>query len=294
MKITTIGTVCPVLCAIILAVLLLLFSCGRAGEDMKPRSPIETDPAAAHAIEVTGFSFEVSPPDTVSIKWSGEGSAVVTDVYVSSGQEIHEGDTLFKLLEDLHIVERERLVMELDLASAMLFSAPSDTVLQKRVDSLNLLVDSLLTDGKTPYRSPLDGTMEDVHIRIDDRVRPGNSIAEISVESSQLFYVIPPSDCTMNSWPSGRSDIRFVEERVEYAVYSGELNAIIEDFSEFIAVPREAVYESNLDSYLITVEHDTIFVIRAGMNNDNLVIVLPGEPVISDLLTWSKLNGETF
>jgi hypothetical protein len=148
-----------VLYSISLAGMLLLSNCGTAGEEVDAYPSVEREPGAAHAVEVAGFNFEVSPPDTVSVNWSGEGSAVVTDIYVSSGQEIHTGDTLFHLREDLRIVERERLAMQLDLASAMLSSAPSDTLLRERVDSLTVFLDSLLSCEKTAYLSPLEGTM---------------------------------------------------------------------------------------------------------------------------------------
>lgn len=286
-KINTLSTICPVLHGITFAGVLLISTCGTAGEEVEEFPSLEREPAVAHAVEVTGFSLEVSPPDTVSVKWSGEGSAVVTDIYASSGQEIHTGDTLFHFREDLHIVERERLAMQLDLASAMLSSAPSDTLLLQRVDSLELLLDSLLFFEKTSYLSPLEGTMENVHITADERIRPGDVIAEISVASSKLFHVFPPPDCTMNSWPSGSGGVRFVEERPEYAVYSGELPAVEAEFAKFVAVPREAVYESDLESYLVTVDYDTISVIRTGMKNNSLVILLPEEPVLLDLLTWA-------
>ncbi|MCD4776700.1 MAG: hypothetical protein K8S15_11710 [Candidatus Aegiribacteria sp.] len=287
MKITIRSMICPVLRGIVLAGLLLLSNCGTANEEVEAVPSVEREPSVAHTVEVTGFGFEVSPPDTVSVKWSGEGSAVVTDVYASSGQEIHTGDTLFQLREDLHIVERERLAMQFDLASAMLSSAPSDTLLRERVDSLDLLMDSLLSCEKTSYLSPLEGTLERIHIAVDQRIRPGDMFAEISVASSELFHVFPPSDCTMNFWPSGSGGIRFVEERSGYAVYSGELSVIEAGFSELVAVPREAVYESDLESYLITVDYDTISVIRTGMKNNSLVVLLPEEPVLVDLLTWA-------
>ncbi|MEN8209982.1 MAG: hypothetical protein ABFR50_12110, partial [Candidatus Fermentibacteria bacterium] len=201
------------------------------------------------------------------------------------GQEIQEGDTLFQLREDIHIVEIERLSMELAMTSAML---SSDSLLQMKVDSLTLLLDSLLLSEKTLYLSPVGGTACGILIEADQRIRPGNAVLELSVASSELFHVFPPDDCTVNFWPSGGGDIRFVEERAGYAVYSGELSAIEARFSELTAVPRFAVYESELESYVITVDHDTIPVLRTGEKDDNLVIVLPPEPLTSDLLTWAE------
>ncbi len=238
----------------------------------------------ADASEVTGFRFEVSPPDTLVLTWSGEGSAVVTGIHISAGDGIEEGDTLFRLLEDLHVVEMERLSMELDMASAML---PSDSLLQPKVDSLTYLLDSLSSNENTQYLSPLQGTAVEILIETDQRIRPGNAVIELSFASSELFFVFPPDDCTVNFWPAGGSLFHLLEERDVYAVYSGELPAIEAHFSEIVAVPRFAVYENELDSYIVTVEYDTISVSRVGEKENNLVIILPSEPVTSDLLTWA-------
>ncbi|MCD4701120.1 MAG: hypothetical protein K8S24_04600 [Candidatus Aegiribacteria sp.] len=269
--------------SVILAGMIFISACSSDEEGREGVPSTRQEPVTAFASEVPGFRFEVSPPDTVSLKWSGEGSAVVTDIHVSQGQDILEGDTLFQFLEDLRVVEMERFSMELDMASAMLHS---DSLMQQKVDSLTLLLDSLLSNAKTLYISPVTGTVEEILTAADQRISPGNVITEVSVASSELFQVFPPPDCTVNFWPPGSSGIRFVEERPGYAVYSGELQAIEARFSELQAVPRFAVYESELDSYVITVEHDTIPVFRAGENNNSLVLILPGEPLTSNLLTW--------
>jgi len=265
--------------------MMLMLACFSAEEADKSLTLREREPVIAYTAGIAGFRFETSPPDTVSLEWSGEGSAAITNVHISSGQDIQEGDTLFLLLEDIHVVEIERLSMELDITSAML---SSDSLLRKKADSLTQLLDSLLLDEKTPYISPLTGTVEKVLARADQKIRPGNAIAEVSVASSELFHVFPPADCTLNSWPSGGSGIRFIEERAGYAVYSGELPVIEARFSELLAVPRFAVYESELESYVITVEYDTIPVLRAGEKNNSLVIILPQEPLTSNLMTWAE------
>ncbi len=285
MESTSRRPICPVPGCIVLAGMIFFSACSGPEGAKEVIPSTEPEDAVAHASEIEGFRFEVSPPDTVSLQWSGEGSAVVTDIHVSIGQEIGEGDTLFQLSEDIHIVEIERLSMELAMASAML---SSDSLLQMKVDSLTLLLDSLLSNETTLYLSPVEGTATAIIVEPDQSIRPGNAVLELSVASSELFHIFPPDDCTVNIWPSGGSDIRFVEERAEYAVYSGELQAIEARFSELTAVPRFAVYESELESYVVTVDNDTIPVVRAGEKDNNLVIVLPSEPLTSDLLTWAE------
>ncbi|NOQ22522.1 MAG: hypothetical protein GQ565_07725 [Candidatus Aegiribacteria sp.] len=273
------------LCSIILTGMMFISACSSPEGAKEAVSFTERGAVTAYASEVAGFRFEVSPPDTISLKWSGEGSAVVTDIHVSSGQEIQEGDTLFQLLEDIHIIEMERVSMQLDMVSAML---PSDSLLRQKADSLTQLLDSLFYNEKTLYLSPLNGTATEVLIAADQRIRPGNAVADVSIASTELFHVFPPPDCTVNSWPAGGSDIRLVEERTGYAVYSGELQAIEARLSELLAVPREAVYESELESYVVTVDHDTITVSRVGEKENNLVIILSPEPLTLNLLTWTE------
>ena len=284
MKITSRSSICPVPCKIILAGMIFISACSSPDGTIEELPSAEPEMVTAAASEVTGFRFEVSPPDTVVLKWSGEGSAVVTGIHISAGEGVVEGDTLFRLLEDLHVVEMERLSMELDMTSAML---PSDSLLQPRVDSLTSLLDSLSSNENTPYLSPLPGTAIEILIETDQRIRPGNAVLELSVASSELFHVFSPYDCSVNFWPAGGSVFHLVEERDVYAVYSGELQAIEARFSEIMAVPRFAVYENELDSYVITAEYDTISVSRMGEKDNNLVIVLPAEPLASGLLTWA-------
>lgn len=285
MKITSRSTICPVPIIVVLAGMMFFSTCSSSEDASEEVPSTRHESVTAFASEVPGFRFEASPPDTVSLKWSGEGSALVTDIYVSAGQEIQDGDTLFQMLEDLHVVEMERLSMELGMASAMLHS---DSLLRQKVDSLTMLLDSLLSNGKTLYISPLKGIVEEIHMAPDQRIRPGNAVAEVSVASSELFLVFPPPDCTVNSWPPGLSGICLVEERPGYAVYSGELSVIEARFSEIQAVPRFTVYESELESYVITVNRDTIPVFRAGEKNNGLIIIFPREPLTSNLMTWTE------
>ncbi|MCK4806055.1 MAG: hypothetical protein KAT09_00340, partial [Candidatus Aegiribacteria sp.] len=94
MKSTSLSTICPVPGSVILAGMMFISGCS-SPERAKEAVPFtERETVTAHASDVAGFTFEASPPDTVSLKWSGDGSAVVTDVHVSPGQEIQEGDTL--------------------------------------------------------------------------------------------------------------------------------------------------------------------------------------------------------
>jgi hypothetical protein len=283
-KSTSSRLICPVPGIALLLILIILSACSsnEEAEKMVPRDVIEPQTASAEGI--TGFSFEPSPPDTVLLEWSGIGTASIIEIIISSDQEIQEGDTLLKLREEIHTVERERLTMELDIAVAML---PSDSLLQFRVDSLSQLLDSLQRSEYTFYLSPLNAAPVAILVETGQIIRHGAALLELSVASSELFIVYPPEGSSIDFWPPGPG-VRLVEERDGYSVYSGELPALEVLFKRLMAVPREAVFESELDSYIITVMRDTIPVFRAGEMENNLVIILPQEPLVADLRTWAE------
>lgn len=291
MKSTIYSSDCPVplkiLIILIFLTVLVLLGCGSEDESEEPVVYDPADPVYAEAYAVTGFSVQTAPPETLSLKWTGEGSAVISEILISPGQEISTGDTLVYLIEELHVVERERITMELDIASALLFSIPSDTLLQDRVDSLSFLRDSLLSKENSVFLSILDGALVDVNVEIDQRVRPGDVIVDISAPSSSIFHVFPPDYSTIDIWPSNAGSMRFVEQYDTMAVYSGVQSSNSNEFSMFTAVPREAVFESGLDSYLITMDDDTISVIRAGTMENGLIIILADEPVPAGLSVWT-------
>ncbi|MCK4671345.1 MAG: hypothetical protein KAT47_02305, partial [Candidatus Aegiribacteria sp.] len=82
--------------------------------------------------------------------------------------------------------------------------------------------------------------------------------------------------------------MNFVEQNDSLAVYSGVPSGNEDEFSMFSAVPRETVFENDLDSYLITAADDTISVLRSGIMATGLIIIQVDEPVYSKLVTWAE------
>ncbi|MCD4847578.1 MAG: hypothetical protein K8R76_05245 [Candidatus Aegiribacteria sp.] len=247
-----------------------------------------SDPVFAEAFTVTGFTVKIAPPDTLPLHWFGEGSAVISDILVSARQEVAEGDTLLFLLEGLRVVEQERLSMELDVALALSHSTPMDTMFLNRVDSLSLLLDSISSFENSVFLSVLDGILININITEGQNIRPGDVLAEISVESSSVFLVYPPDNCTIDRWPLSAGEMSFVEQNDCLAVYSGVLSGSDDEFSMYAAVPRETVFENDLDSYLITADNDTISVLRSGIMTNGLIIIQVSKPVCSELVTWAE------
>ena len=288
MKSTIHSADCPVQLMIITLLLIMLASCGGQEESTEQVDPRISEPVYAEVCTVTGFTIKTAPPDTLPLRWFGEGSAVISLIHVREEQEVAAGDTLLFLIEGLHVVERERLSMELDVAVALSHSTPLDTMLFNKVDSLSLMLDSISTFENSVFLSSLDGILININVSEDQNIRSGDVLAEISVESSSVFLVYPPDDCIIDRWPLNAGSMSFVEQHDCLAVYSGVLSGSEDEFSMFAAVPRETVFENDLDSYLITADDDTISVLRSGIMDNGLIIIQVDEPVYSELVTWAE------
>lgn len=284
MKSTIRNTICPVP---VLVVPLLLCCCGGGDNELEEDVSIHLEPVHAEAFPLDGFRAVSAPPDTLSLRWFGEGAADITTVQSELLTEVNFGDTLFTLVEYLSLMELERLSMELDFARTLLVSNPTDSVLVRRTDSLDLLLDSLEVHDQVVYLSPLEGIITDLEVEIGETVRPGDVLGAVSVSNSVVFYIYPPHGCRIDMWPAEAGELRLVEQLPELAVYSGERSEFLDEFSIFASVPREAVFESDLDSYLITVDGDTVLVIRAGSMENGRILVIPQRPITELLSTWT-------
>lgn len=288
MKSTIHSADCPVQLIIMALLLIMLLGCGVQEESPDTVDQHISEPVHIEACTVTGFTVKAAPPDTLPLRWFGEGSAVISEIRASAQQEVAAGDTLLFLIEGLHIVEMERLSMELDVAVALSYSTPLDTMLLNRVDSLSFLLDSISSFENSVFLSALDGILINISVIADQDIRSGDVLAEISVESNSVFLVYPPDGCIIDRWPLNAGAMSFVEQHDCLAVYSGVLSGNEDEFSMFAAVPRETIFENNLDSYLVTADDDTISVLRSGIMANGLIIIQMEEPVYSELVTWAE------
>ncbi len=280
---------CPVQLIIVTLFLIMFAGCGGQDESEESVDSVISESDYAEVYTVTGFTVKSAPPDTLSLRWFGEGSAVISKLHVFVEQEIAAGDTLLYVVEELRVVERERLSMELDIILALSHSSPLDTMLLNRVDSLSFLLDSISLLENSVFLSVLDGILINISVSEGQNIRSGDVLAEISVESSSVFLVYPPDDCIIDRWPLNAGGMSFVEQHDCLAVYSGVLSGSEDEFSMYAAVPRETVFENDLDSYLITADDDTISVLRSGIMANGLIIIQVDEPVCSELVTWAEI-----
>lgn len=278
----------PVIALYSLSAVLFFSSCGRDMAEEPRREPVETGREDyARPTGISGFQLLESPPDDIQVRWNGEGPAEVMAVRVSEGDEVMPGDTLAELLKDMQTVVAERLSMELDMAEARLASVPFDSVLVNRVDSLAALLDSLRTHAVEPLLAPISGTVTELNYRAGSRIRPGGILMSVRTPGNRVFRVLPPEGCSVHSWPRGNSRVRFIEEGPGYGVYSGNRADLDSLFQRLVSVDRVAIYESDMNSYIITVERDTIPVQRVGETGGQGVLILPDRPPDDLLTTWA-------
>lgn len=287
---STVGTrFCPVV-ASLLSLLLGVFPAGCGSGDPEPvqEEAAAGQPRVMAAVPVDGFSVMPAPPDTVELAWSGEGPATVDAPLVIPGESVSPGDTLVMLTEDLRLVELERLSMRVQMALAALHANPGDSTLQARADSLEALEDSLLLASAGPMLAQVAGDILSISVEEGDEIRPGDILFSLTTGSGALYIISPPDDVIMNIWPESAGELILIETGFREAVYSGLHDPPVADFSMVRSVGRNALFEDGLRTLLISVDGDTLEVIRAGTNGNEVVLLMPGHPEGTEFMTWGS------
>ncbi len=287
-KITAAKGSCPVFVTVCLFILAVP-GCG----DGRPRDEIPEDrrgPVLSEAVSVEGFVIVPIPGDTVWIAWTGEGPGTVESLRVSEGDTVRAGDTLALVIPDMSTMLAERLKMEIEMAvMVMNAGSQSDSAAAWQVDSLGGLLDSLTTNAFRPVRTEVTGEIVGMGIEAGDSVLPGKGMFAVKVDAAGSFLVTPPDGVEIFRWP-GCDDTFPVEEKPGAAVYSGDSEEIGKLLEGMIAVGRTAVFERDLDCFLITSGRDTITVERMGKTREGMVVVLPDRDPGRELVTWTSVE----
>jgi len=286
---------CPVSISFFLSLtlaVLFLFppaGCGTPEEEPEgPREPVDDAVSEYVTPMLSGdFILSESPPDTVIMRWTGQGKATLKAVYTMPGSRVALGDTLFLVEQYITAVEIERLEMELQLKSGMLSFGGGDSLLAQTVDSLSLLLDSLAGIPGEYLHSPVSGLLTGINVREEQELVPGDTLAFLAVPEENVRLVQPPEGSRLTFWPEGDSLVKLVEAFGDHAVYSGDPQGISMYFRAVRSVPRQSVFEDDLNSYLITDEYDTIYVSRLGQDDGGLIMVLPEREITSNIITWT-------
>lgn len=287
------GTRKPLPCPVAALLLLpLLTGCGGGGEPgpapLEAGPPLESGRTAI--LEPTGeFQFTPAPPETVEVTWRGGGPAEVVSAAGPAGTVVAPGDTLLLLEEGLGRVELQRLDMELRLEQALLAANPSDGSARIRAESLSVLLDSLEASSRVPVTSPVGGLLLALERTAGDAVTPGALLARISVGPESLFVVRPPAGIEIVSWPAGSGSLTLVEEEPPSALYYG-VPAPDGEFSDLFAVPRDALFEEGLRTFVVTAVGDTLETLRVGSSGDRVLVQMPLGEAGMEVRTWGSAS----
>jgi len=288
---STVGILfCPVASIFILQLaLVLLPGCGSEAPEPDLSSDIVLDhPGTVTSSLVTGFTVLPAPPDTVRLRWSGEGPAEVNEQMVLPGDSVSQGDTLMILTETLRLVELERVAMEVEMALAALEVIPGDSLLQIRLDSLTAVSDSLSTLSSVPLLSPLAGRIHLIPEQNGDTVLPGTILVTLTSGPGTLFLAAPPPGVVMDRWPENPGEMTLIETGPESAVYSGVGGLVDADFSMVRSVSRNALFEEDLRVLMISPDGDSLEVIRAGTSESDVIVIFPENTDRTEFITWGN------
>ncbi len=292
LKATTGRSACPHLG--VLSAALLALACGGSGGGAEGETATGTGPPPqemhAGAAVVDGFSVERVPLDTMTLAWSGGGTATVRQVMAGAGDRVDRGDTLALLSTDLSEMDIERLEMALELASARPPGMRTEEDVRD-IDSLSALLDSMRGGTSVPFLAPLGGELVAPLPESGGRLAPGDTVTGLlPLTEARSYMVTPPEGCLMSAWPESLWNMGLVEPMDGAAVYSAVDAPVPGAGAGVRSVPREALYESGLSTFLVTAAGDTVSAPRLGRTGGGDVLVLLREDP-GRLLRWDAPGG---
>ncbi|MBD3370834.1 hypothetical protein GF402_10815 [Candidatus Fermentibacteria bacterium] len=274
--------------------LLLLFcpafvcSCEEPGETSRARPSVSEERSTATVSPREAPPFELIPlrPRSVAVRWNRTAPARIASIRASTGLSFRSGDTLALATDTVAALELQRVSMEIDLLRFEL--QLGDSTAADRLDSL----ENLLRTGlqPSPVFSGFPGEVVDVKVSEGGRVAPGDTILTAHPASAGLVSVESPSGISIAIWPPELMGGRLVEEKNGTAVYSGLGLEGSQRLPGSWMVPRRALWEDGLDTFLM-VGRDTVPATRLGSSNGSVLVIanLSGD---ESLATWGSTETE--
>jgi hypothetical protein len=107
------------------------------------------------------------------------------------------------------------------------------------------------------------------------------------IPPDNLFTLIAPNGLEMHFWPETSGSFRLIESDDGRAVYSGVVEGDSFSFPESWSIPRQALHENGLDHFVISVEGDTIQVMRLATSASGVVVTSARDLELLDLVLWA-------
>lgn len=268
--------------ALLLCPVLLLLGCGR--------EPVEGGRSVPATVE---SFFDPAPPavflasipsDTVQVRWRGRGPLVIGSVEARAGDTLGSGDTIALGVDSLVSLELDRVTMNIEFASSSAAANPQaeDSALLASLasvrDSLQglLLVPVLATGPGVLLSSCATGS----------RVMPGGVVATLEVSPDSVFRLAPAEGVQVVAWPRRFDGAELMAPSGDGALYSGRVRAGEFTVPGSISLPRQAIGDAGLGSFVVLEDGDTVSVMRVCISGD-AVTVLPDGPLNGRVLGWA-------
>lgn len=230
---------------------------------------------------VPGFTAVPAPPDTVAVQWS-RPPATVSSTAVAPGDSLTAGDTLLSAADSLASLQLELAAMSLSIARARFETsggaeeafalAGAESTYREAAGALDRVL--LAPAPGEVLWLPTPGTV----------LEPSDTAA-LLLSGGTLLLVTPPAGCTPLRWPDSMSGAALVEVLDGYALYSGDAPGGVLTPDDAGMIPRRALMESGLRTFVIldggdTLDVQPLFACSAG------VIAAAELPPGAGILTW--------
>ncbi len=239
----------------------------------KQNKPVQigTETSRQLGYAVSSPLFAVMLPDSISIPILWEENFALNVLFLSDNSFITEGDTIAFGVDPFYILEKQRLEMSLAMAEASNnFSS---------IDSLQYL----LEDSSAYYSilSSEEGLIE-YKVLVDETIQPADTIALItSSPPDSTYFLIPDFEQISSSFTIPGATV--TEEGISFLGLppTGKVS-----LPEIWEVKSNLVYENNLNSFLVSVQNDTISVSIIGFTDSTRVLFTTVSLDSLPLLFW--------
>lgn len=256
---------------------ILAAACG--GRPSDPPEPARTRSAVAYPQPPAVFHAEPAGPDTLEISWQTNGPVLVESVFLQPGREILQGDTVALGKDSLVGLQIEMVTLQLSLARA---SGSSESEISRLEDRLA----DLEAGSRLALVAPAPGILAWTSAAPGTACPPGKPCAGIAMLPESVFVLRAPEGALVHEWPESGNGAALVHAARDSAVYSGIAVPGGFVFDGSLGLPRGAILDSGLESFVISAGGDTIGIERLCTAGEN-VTVIPEEPLDGGVLVWS-------
>lgn len=225
------------------------------------------------------FLAEPSGLDTIEVSWRSAGPVLVESLLIQPGLEVMSGDTLALGRDSLVCLQAEMVGLQLSMARAR--GAPEAEIsrLEERLAELD-------AGSRRALSAPLQGVLVWISANPGAPCLPGRPCAGIAALAESTFVLRAPDGAVVHEWPGSANGAVLVHAAGDSAVYSGFAGRGEFVFDGSLGLPRGAVLDSGLASFVVSAGGDTLGVERL-CTAGGIVTVTMDDPPDEGVLVWS-------